>query len=69
MIIKKIKLEDVETLDYNKNILDKIRYFLDNIDNLSNIEYYKMLCNFYNIKLEDKDYLDYINNKTNNIFT
>lgn len=69
MIIKKKKVEDVENLDYNKNILDKIRYFLDNINNLSNIEYYKMLYNFYDIKLENKDYLDYINYKTNNNFT
>lgn len=61
--------EEYEGNDKSVNLsIDKVRYFLENYDKLTNKDYYKMICNFYDIRLEDSDYIDYINYKTGNKF-
>ena len=60
--------------EYEENIgtvyldIEKVKYFLENYDSLSKNDYYKMICNFYNVRLEYSDYIDYVNFKTNNNF-
>ena len=49
---------DRDNLDINK-----VKYFFDNYDRLTKRDYYNMICNFYDIRLEDNDYIDYINYK------
>jgi len=67
--INDYETEDDDELEVsNDKILKQIKYFLDNYSKLTSREYYKMICNFYNIKLEDSDYIKYINYKTDNNF-
>ena len=44
---------------------NKFKYFFENYDRLTKRDYYNMICNFYDIRLEDNDYIDYINYKNN----
>ena len=48
--------------------IEKIKYVLNNYDRLSLKEFYKMICMFYDVKLEDSDYLNYINDSSDNKF-
>lgn len=63
----KTKNEDDRNYDI-EDIVRKISYHLENYNNLSNEEYYKALSLYYDLVLEDKDYIDYINFKTGNKF-
>ena len=51
-----------------EDIVRIINHYLENYTNLSNEEYYQALSLYYDFELEDKDYIDYINNKTGNKF-
>lgn len=52
----------------NKKIIKDISLFLDEYRNISNNDFYRLLCIFYNISMDDKDYIDYINYKVNGNF-
>jgi len=65
-IIKKDKNFEYNDISDVTNTLDS---FLENYDNLTNEEYFKILSNFYEFELEDSDYLDYINFKTGSNFS
>lgn len=64
-----IKREKQDNRNYDvEDIVKIINHYLENYTNLSNIEYYKALSLYYDFELEDKDYIDYINFKTENKF-
>ena len=60
-----IDIEDEYEEDDNLDI-NKFKYFFENFDRLTKRDFYDMICNFYDIRLEDNDYIDYINHSNNN---
>lgn len=64
MIIKR-KIPDGSSYNFDSkkttDMLKMITIFFQKQDTLTNEEYYKILSNFYDFELEDKDYLDIVN--------
>ena len=71
---KGLLLEEIDEMidDYDDKkdglTIEKVNYVLNNFDKFSKKDFYKMMCMFYDIELEDIDYLNYINKKTGEEF-
>lgn len=59
---------DRQNIKSSEKILKEISYFLEHCSNLTSRDYYKMICNFYDVRLENNDYIDYVKFKTGNQF-